>query len=195
MARYGHSRGTLLSTARRKLFFLLGQAEVDKVLDMLMGKDVAAENEIEEAKTSTRQMVDPVCEYCLGIATVPFAQCWYCGIKPSYHHGRCCPMKPRQPGAMDNLSAPVAEALFENRARSRSPRGVQILTFHFTITVYVRRYMRLPEAMREAISSMVVRFWHVIPRLTRQRRELEHESAEVGPDGDLERHIHVDFNV
>ena len=49
--------------------------------------------------------------------------------------------------------------------------------------------------MREAIWNMVVRFWHVIPRLTRQRRELEHESAEVGPDGDLERHIHVDSNV
>ena len=35
-----------------------------------MGKDEAAGNEIEEAKTSTRQMVDPVCEYCPGIATV-----------------------------------------------------------------------------------------------------------------------------
>ena len=96
---------------------------------------------------------------------------------------------------MDYFSAQVAEALLETRARSRSPRGVQILTFKFTITIYVRRDMRLPEAMREAIWNMVVRFWHVVPQLTRQRRELEHKSAEVGPDGDLERHIHVDFDV
>ena len=51
------------------------------------------------AQMVPRKIVDPACEYCLGFAKVPFAQCWYCGSKPSYHHGRCCPLKPRQPGA------------------------------------------------------------------------------------------------
>ena len=63
MARYGHGRGTLLSTARSTLVCLSGQAKVDKVPDMLMGKDVAAgdvvplhaewpHKKIEEAMTS-----------------------------------------------------------------------------------------------------------------------------------------------
>ena len=63
VACYGHGRGTLLSTARSTLVCLPGQAEVDKVPDMLMGKDVAAKDafslhaelrhkKIEEAKTS-----------------------------------------------------------------------------------------------------------------------------------------------
>ena len=82
-----------------------------------------------------------------------------------------------------------------NRARSRSPKGMQILTFHLTITIWVRRGMLLPEALLDAIWNMVARFWHVAPQLNRQRRELERESAEVGPDGDLERDIHVDFDI
>ena len=45
------------------------------------------------------------------------------------------------------------------------------------------------------IWDMVARFWHVAPQLHRHQRELERESAEVGPDGDLERDIHVDFDI
>ena len=41
------------------------------------------------------------------------------------------------------------------------------------------------------IWDMVARFWHVAPQLHRHQRELERESAEVGPDGDLERDTHV----
>ena len=82
-----------------------------------------------------------------------------------------------------------------NRARSRSSRGMQILTFHFTITMWVSRDALLPEVFIDAIWNMVARFWHVAPQLNRQRRELECESAEVGLDGDLEREIHVDFDI
>ena len=89
----------------------------------------------------------------------------------------------------------IAGAMELNRARSRSPRGMQILTFHLTITMWVRRDVLLPEALLDAIWNMVARFWHVAPQLNRQRRELECESAEVGPDGDLEREIHVDFDI
>ena len=55
--------------------------------------------------------------------------------------------------------------------------------------------MLLPEALFDAIWNMVARFWHVAPQLHRQQWELERESAEVGPDGDLERDMHVDFDV
>ena len=82
-----------------------------------------------------------------------------------------------------------------NRARSWSPRGMQILTVHFTLFFLVRWDVLLPEALLDAIWNMVARFWHVAPQLNRQRRELECESAEVGLDGDLEREIHVDFDI
>ena len=49
----------------------------------------------------------------------------------------------------------------------------------------------LPEALSDAIWNMVARFWHVAPQMHRQQWELERESAEVGPDGDLERDTHV----
>ena len=39
--------------------------------------------------------VDACCEYCYQYARVPFEVCWYCGDRPCYHHGRCCPLKPR----------------------------------------------------------------------------------------------------
>ena len=51
--------------------------------------------------------------------------------------------------------------------------------------------MLLPEALFDAIWKMVARFWHVALQLHRQQWELERESAEVGPDGDLERDTHV----
>ena len=34
------------------------------------------------------------CSNCWGPARVPFEVCWYCGDRPSRHHGRCCPWKP-----------------------------------------------------------------------------------------------------
>ena len=80
-----------------------------------------------------------------------------------------------------------------NRARSRSPRGMQSLTFHLTITVWVSQGMLLPEALLDAIWNMVARLWHLAPQLNRQQWELERESVEVGPDGHLERDIHIDF--
>ena len=63
--------------------------------------------------------------------------------------------------------------------------------------------MLLPEALSDAIWNMVARFWHlhthIAPQMHRQQWELERESAEVGPDGDLERDTHVrtyiDFDV
>ena len=36
---------------------------------------------------------------------------------------------------------------------------------------------------------------YIAPQMHRQQWELERESAEVGPDGDLERDIHVDFDI
>ena len=38
--------------------------------------------------------VDRVCYICGGFGRVPFAECWYCGASPSWHHGRCCPNAP-----------------------------------------------------------------------------------------------------
>ena len=38
------------------------------------------------------------CRICGDYARVPFARCNFCGDAPSFHHGRCCPMKPRRPG-------------------------------------------------------------------------------------------------
>ncbi len=35
------------------------------------------------------------CCICGKFARVPFARCSYCWDSPSYHHGRCCPWKPR----------------------------------------------------------------------------------------------------
>ena len=43
-----------------------------------------------------RRLVDPVCEYCLTFARVPFRICNFCLASPSYHHGRCCPHGPGQ---------------------------------------------------------------------------------------------------
>ena len=85
----------------------------------------------------------------------------------------------------------IAGAMELNRARSRSPRGMQILTFHLTITMWVRRDVLLPEALLDAIWNMVARLWHVAPLLNRLRRELKSGSTEVGAEGDLEREIHV----
>ena len=70
---------------------------------------------------------------------------------------------------------------------------MQSLTFHLTNTVWVRQGMLLPEALLDAIWNTVARLWHLAPQLIRQQRALEHESVEVGPDGHLERDIHIDF--
>jgi hypothetical protein len=37
------------------------------------------------------------CCYCGVAAFIPYAECNFCGEKPSYHHGRCCPNRPAQP--------------------------------------------------------------------------------------------------
>ena len=70
---------------------------------------------------------------------------------------------------------------------------MQSLTFHLTNTVWVRQGMLLPEALFHAIWNRVARLWHLAPQLIRQQRALERESVEVGPDGHLERDIHIDF--
>ena len=36
------------------------------------------------------------CSICFERARVPFDECWFCGQSPSWHHGRCCPDKPRR---------------------------------------------------------------------------------------------------
>ena len=33
------------------------------------------------------------CRVCGGFARVPFAVCNFCGDRPSWHHGRCCPAR------------------------------------------------------------------------------------------------------
>ena len=53
--------------------------------------------------------------------------------------------------------------------------------------------MLLPEALFHAIWNGVARLWHLAPQLIRQQRALERESVEVGPDGHLERDIHIAF--
>jgi hypothetical protein len=37
------------------------------------------------------------CCYCGLAAFIPYEECKFCGEKPSYHHGRCCPNRPAQP--------------------------------------------------------------------------------------------------
>jgi hypothetical protein len=37
------------------------------------------------------------CCYCGIAAFIPYEECKFCGEKPSYHHGRCCPNRPAQP--------------------------------------------------------------------------------------------------
>jgi hypothetical protein len=37
-----------------------------------------------------------VCSICSQRADVPFFRCNFCGDSPSFHHGRCCPDKPRR---------------------------------------------------------------------------------------------------
>ena len=34
------------------------------------------------------------CEFCWMEGGTPFNLCRYCGDAPSWHHGRCCPLKP-----------------------------------------------------------------------------------------------------
>ena len=70
---------------------------------------------------------------------------------------------------------------------------MQSLTFRLTNTVWVRQGMLLPEALLDAIWNTVARLWHLAPQLIRQQRALERESVEVGPDGHLERDIHIAF--
>jgi hypothetical protein len=50
------------------------------------------------------------CEYCgwwHPTSPFPFPNCWYCGAQPSYHHGRCCPRRPR--GELDETPAEPVE--------------------------------------------------------------------------------------
>ena len=39
---------------------------------------------------------EQVCEYCAQFANVPYHDCYFCGARPSYHHGKCC-ISPRNP--------------------------------------------------------------------------------------------------
>ena len=39
---------------------------------------------------SQRSRSAQICSVCGAFARVPFPNCNYCGISPSYHHGRCC---------------------------------------------------------------------------------------------------------
>ena len=40
------------------------------------------------------------CEYCREPChPFPYPDCWYCKAAPSYHHGRCCPEKPKYSAA------------------------------------------------------------------------------------------------
>ena len=50
------------------------------------------------AKQSLDKSFNHGCEYCgrwCAPEPFPFPSCRYCGARPSYHHGRCCPMKPQ----------------------------------------------------------------------------------------------------
>ena len=48
------------------------------------------------APPTKKQRLTPaqVCDICGRFARVPFDFCCYCGARPSWHHGRCCPAKP-----------------------------------------------------------------------------------------------------
>ena len=48
-------------------------------------------------KPVTLNPVHIVCEICntAGATPMPFPDCRYCGARPSYHHGSCCPVKNR----------------------------------------------------------------------------------------------------
>ena len=37
--------------------------------------------------------INKQCEFCHTWANVPYQQCNYCGKRPSWHHGNCCPNK------------------------------------------------------------------------------------------------------
>ena len=57
----------------------------------------AAANQRHEALLA-RHGIDPpadtFCMICREFGRVPYAECWYCGDSPSWHHGRCCPERP-----------------------------------------------------------------------------------------------------
>ena len=36
---------------------------------------------------------DLICSFCNGRANVPSERCDFCSASPSWHHGRCCPLK------------------------------------------------------------------------------------------------------
>jgi hypothetical protein len=50
---------------------------------------------VNNQSTSTGAQLS-ICSLCSQYADVPFFQCNFCGDSPSFHHGRCCPDKPRR---------------------------------------------------------------------------------------------------
>ena len=58
----------------------------------------AAEGQAEAACTEMPARRNYGCEYCgwwHPRSPFPFPRCNLCGAAPSYHHGRCCPRRPR----------------------------------------------------------------------------------------------------
>ena len=50
-----------------------------------------------EPKPPKRPRFRAPCEFCLSVypgESFPFRFCTFCGVNPSWHHGRCCPRRP-----------------------------------------------------------------------------------------------------
>jgi hypothetical protein len=55
-------------------------------------------------QSASERSQSSICNLCLQYANVPFFKCNFCGDSPSFHHGRCCPEKPKEghPGPYNN---------------------------------------------------------------------------------------------
>ena len=68
------------------------------------GNLIRAAGELEELQSESK--LNRGCEYCgwwHPNSPFPFPNCNLCGARPSYHHGRCCPQRPRNPSRLCTL--------------------------------------------------------------------------------------------
>jgi hypothetical protein len=85
--------------------------KVNRGMTFRFVKDVRLVNEGQQVAVP-RQLPYPVgryCCYCGQPAQIPYWRCWYCHESPTYHHGRCCPLKPPEDvrADMGRTRAPV----------------------------------------------------------------------------------------
>ena len=69
---------------------------------------------------STTHTVLPLrCEYCtdrVNPQTFPYKNCSGCGASPSYHHGRCCPMKQKKGESTKRTVGTQSQCMYKRKA-------------------------------------------------------------------------------